>query len=94
MIRHRASGILWARKDVPRELRGIIGQTSLKANLRTKDLTDARTLFHGVMQDFEARIASVRKQLAGEQIKLEDVRIDPAKWGISQRHSNRKSRPS
>src|SRR5262249_18151379 len=57
------SGILWARKDVPKELRQIIGQTSLKVSLRTKDLNEARTLFHGVMQEFEERIASARRQL-------------------------------
>lgn len=64
MIRHRKSGILWARKDVPKELREALGQTSLKASLRTKDVNAARPLFHSVMQGFESRIASARKQLA------------------------------
>jgi hypothetical protein len=65
MVRHPKSGILWARKDVPKELREIVGQTSLTASLGTRDVKDARSLFHGVMQDFEARIASARKHLAG-----------------------------
>lgn len=75
MIRHKASGILWARKDVPRELRGIIGQTSLKASLRTKDVNDARTLFHGVMREFEARLASARKQLRTGKVEFPRVEI-------------------
>jgi hypothetical protein len=84
MIRHPKSGILWARKDVPKELREIIGLTSLKATLRTKDLNEARSLFHGVMQDFEVRIANARKQLAGESIRYQDVVIDASRWGVSQ----------
>ena len=32
----------WARKDVPKPLRKIIGQTSLQRTLETSDLSDAK----------------------------------------------------
>jgi hypothetical protein len=60
-------------QDVPKELRAIIGRTSLKASLRTKDLSEARTIFHAVMQDFEARIASARKQLKTGEVQLPTI---------------------
>lgn len=58
----------WARKDVPKELREIIGATSLQKTLGTGDLRLARITFHGVMQGFEAKIANARKQLAGQPV--------------------------
>ena len=59
--------VLWARKDVPKPLQQIIGQTSLQASLRTDDGSAARSLFHGVIQKFESRIASARKSLADKK---------------------------
>jgi integrase len=72
----------WARKDVPKELRKIIGQTSLQRTLGTSDLALAKIAFHGVMQNFETMIARARKELAGKP--TEDIIItipgDP-RWG-------------
>jgi integrase len=67
MFRHHKTGMLWARKDVPRELRTIIGQTSLQRTLKTKELEQARAGFHSIMAGFEARIAQARKIAAGDR---------------------------
>ena len=40
----RRGGKLWARKDVPKPLREIIGQTSLQQTLGTGDVYRARVL--------------------------------------------------
>ena len=60
--------MLWARKDVPKELRAIIGKTSLQKSLGTGDLSKARVIFHEVMRGFEARIADARARLANEKL--------------------------
>lgn len=67
MFRRGTNGTLWARKDVPKELQQIVGQTSLQASLREQDVRRALTVFHGVMQTFEARIASARQALENRQ---------------------------
>ncbi len=67
MFRRGTNGTLWARKDVPKELQQIVGQTSLQASLREQDVRRALTVFHGVMQTFEARIASARQVLQNQQ---------------------------
>jgi integrase len=69
----------WARKDVPKELREIIGKTSLQKTLDTSDFEVAKIRFHGVMAQFEAIIARARKQLAGQPIDMIVIDIDP-KW--------------
>src|SRR5712671_3178758 len=63
----RRGGKLWARKDVPKPLREIIGQTSLQQTLGTGDVNRARVLFHEVMRGFEARIGDARARLANEK---------------------------
>jgi integrase len=79
----------WARKDVPKELRAIIGQTSLQKTLETGDCQIANVRFHAVMQGFEARIAQARKQLAGQAPEVITIDIDPqwadAAWRWEQR---------
>src|SRR5258707_1355433 len=60
----RRGGKLWARKDVPKELREIVGQTSLQQTLGTGDVNRARVRFHEVMRGFEARIADAKDRLA------------------------------
>lgn len=62
----RRGGKLWARKDVPKEVRHIVGQTSLQQTLNTGDVNKARVVFHDVMGSFEARIANARAALAGQ----------------------------
>ena len=63
MIRHPKTGMIWVRKDVPKALQALIGKTSLKASLRTKDPDLARPKFHEVMRNFEDRIAAAREAL-------------------------------
>jgi integrase len=65
MFRHPKTGMLWARKDVPKALRPIVGKTSLKVTLKTKDLLQARAQFHDVMQRFEHELAAARLALRG-----------------------------
>jgi integrase len=62
----RRGGKLWARKDVPKPLREIVGQTSLQQTLGTSDVNRARVLFHDVMRRFEARIADARARLENQ----------------------------
>lgn len=69
MMRHSQTGMLWARKDVPKPLRAIVGKTSLKRSLQTKDLSKARALFHSVMQEFEGLISAARRALAENRAK-------------------------
>lgn len=64
MFRHPKTGMIWVRKDVPKALQPLIGKTSLKASLRTKDPNQARSQFHDVMRKFEDRIAAARAALA------------------------------
>lgn len=75
MFRHRKTGKLWVRKDVPKELREIIGQTSLQASLRTENVQEATVLFHGVMGQFEARIIAARKQLTTGKFEFQPVTV-------------------
>ena len=56
----------WARKDIPKPLQEIIGQTSLKRTLETGDLRVARVRFHPVMAGFEAQIADARRTVRQE----------------------------
>jgi hypothetical protein len=63
---YQRGAVWWARKDVPKELRQIIGRTSLKRTLGTSDIEIAKIAFYGVMQGFEATITKARKQLAGQ----------------------------
>jgi hypothetical protein len=58
--------IWWARKDVPANLRSIVGVTSLQRTLGTSDLREAIIRFHGVMGEFERTINEARKKLRGE----------------------------
>jgi integrase len=58
----------WARKDVPKPLRQIVGQTSLQRSLGTGNFELAKIKFHALMQSFEAIIARARKELAGEPV--------------------------
>jgi integrase len=76
--------VWWARKDVPKELRSIVGKTSLQKTLGTSDLALAKIRFHGVMAEFEATVAEARKKLAlewpGEWPEKDlIIEIDP-KW--------------
>ena len=84
MCRHPRTGILWARKDVPKPLQAIIGQTSLQRTLETRDPSKARVVFHDVMRSFEARIANARAELAGRPKAFEPITISPEQFGISQ----------
>ena len=61
MFVHPKTKMIWARKDVPNHLQSLIGKTSLKETLRTKDPTVARSAFHAVMKRFEDQIAVARK---------------------------------
>lgn len=54
----------WARKDVPKELVGIVGKTSLQKTLDTTDQAIARVRFHAVMAQFEALIERARRRPA------------------------------
>lgn len=73
----------WARKDVPKEFREIVGQTSLQKTLGTSDLTLAKIVFHGVMQGFEATIERARRKLSGQPplnpylVHFDSGEIDP-----------------
>lgn len=67
MFRHSKTGMLGARKDVPTPLRAIIGLTSLKRTLHTKVVNEALPTFHAVMQEFEEKIATARRQVASGQ---------------------------
>jgi hypothetical protein len=57
--------VWWCRKDVPKPLQQIDGQTSLQRTLGTGDVEIARSRFHRVMAEFEDRIAQARARLAG-----------------------------
>jgi integrase len=76
----------WARKDVPVPLREIIGQTSLQKTLETSDLSDAKVRFHGVMQQFEAKIADAWRVLRQEPRKPETptftLDLGPGNWMV------------
>lgn len=80
--------IWWARKDVPKELRAIVGVTSLQSSLGTSDLRIATVHFHGVMGQFEAKIVRARQQLANQPTDLITIPIDPqwaeASWRLEQ----------
>jgi hypothetical protein len=64
-----------ARKDVPKPLVEIIGRTSLQKSLETSDLADAKARFHGVMQQFEVRIADAWRTLRQEPRPEQPVEI-------------------
>jgi integrase len=80
----RRGGKLWARKDVPRPLREILGQTSLQQTLGTGDLNRARVVFHEVMGRFEARIADAKAKVENKPTGFEQITISLEKLGISQ----------
>jgi integrase len=80
----RRGGKLWARKDVPKPLQSIIGQTSLQTSLRTEDVREALPIFHGVMQTFESRIAAARKSLAEtKSLPFVPITIPAEQLGLS-----------
>ncbi|HZQ01362.1 MAG TPA: DUF6538 domain-containing protein [Reyranella sp.] len=64
MYPHPKTGVYWARKDVPKDLQKLIGKTSLKQTLGTKDANQARSAFHAVMKRFEDQIATAKKAYA------------------------------
>jgi integrase len=76
--------VLWARKDVPKDVRPIIRKTSLQQTLGTADLNKARVIFHDVMKRFEAMIANARAELAGQPKVFQSITINPEQFGISQ----------
>jgi hypothetical protein len=76
MYPHPKTGVFWVRKDVPKELQGLIGKTSLKQTLGTKNADAARSQFHDVMKQFEDRIAAAKKSLAnGTPMPFEPITI-------------------
>jgi len=60
MYPHPKTGVYWVRKDVPRDLQGLVGKTSLKLTLGTKDRRKADALFHDVMKQFVAQIDAAK----------------------------------
>jgi hypothetical protein len=80
----RRGGKLWARKDVPLNLREIIGQTSLQQTLGTGDLNKARVVFHEVMRRFETRIANARAELESKPKGFEPITFTLEELGITQ----------
>lgn len=74
----------WARKDVPKPLREIIGQTSLQRTLETSDLSDAKVRFHGVMHQFESQIAEAWRILRQEPRPEVPFTLDLRDMGLSQ----------
>jgi Phage integrase SAM-like domain len=74
--------VWWARKDVPENLRSIIGVTSLQRSLETSDLALAKIAHHGVMQEFEARIEHAKRQAAGQAEPIIMIPV-PDRWQAS-----------
>ena len=84
----RRGAVLWARKDVPKALRAIIGKTSLQESLGTGDLNRARVVFHEVMRRFEAIIADARGRLANQfNGSIVPIILTAEQLGLTQEHA-------
>ena len=68
------NGYWWARKDVPKPLREIVGQTSLQKTLNTSDIKIALVKFPAVMTEFEETLAKARAKLAGTPDSVDAIR--------------------
>jgi len=66
-------GIWWARKDVPKPLQGIVGQTSRQKTLETRDIKIALLRFPAIMTEFEQTLKG-RGRLAGKPETVESIR--------------------
>ncbi len=63
--KHPQNGILYFRREVPEEIRQIIGKREWKVSLKTRDLTEARLRFIGEAHRCEEAFTTARDQLAG-----------------------------
>jgi hypothetical protein len=57
----------WGAKDVPKGLRGIVGQLGLQKTLASSAPETATIRFHSVMQGFEARLAMIEPDSRGRR---------------------------
>jgi len=53
-------GYWWARKDVPKPLQAIVGQTGLRETLGTSDIKVALVQFPAVMTEFKQTMTKAR----------------------------------
>jgi hypothetical protein len=74
----RRGGRLWARKDVPKELRVIIGQTSLQQTLGTGDLNHARVIFHD--EGVDRALPPAAQCEAARRWFVENLQPDQRRW--------------
>jgi hypothetical protein len=64
--KHPQSGILYFRREVPADIRKIIGRREWKVSLRTRDFSAARPRFASELARCEETFAAARDQLAGQ----------------------------
>ena len=62
----RRDNVWCVRKDIPKELRLIIGVTARWVSLHTTDLREAIVRFHPVMARIEKEIEEARRKLSGQ----------------------------
>lgn len=82
--KHPKSGVFYFRRQVPVEIRSIIGRSEWKVSLRTKDLASARLRFAAELVRCEEAFLAAREQLKGErQVSPSDAGKLAARWARS-----------
>lgn len=75
--KHPKSGIYYHRIDVPKEIRNIIGKTTIKKSLNTNSFSEAKRLFAPIYADTQALFAQARKYV---HLTPKDIEILAQRW--------------
>lgn len=74
--RDKKSGIYYFVRDVPKDIKELVGKTKFKRSLGTKDLSEAIPKFHEEYQQTEIQIKMARDYLAnGYRLSPKDIQI-------------------
>lgn len=75
--KHPKSGIYYHRIDVPKDIRHIIGKTSIKYSLRTNNFAEAKRLFASKYAETQALFAQARNRV---NLSPRDIEILSQRW--------------